>query len=102
VLRLVTLAVLAALLSTPARSAEVDCAQADHVSRVQGKDLCLVIKTFAGKLASPDPTLVVFLHGDTSSGGPSSYLYPYAERWADERTVSVAMILVLPLNSGPP
>ena len=76
----------------PVHATEADCAQADHVSRVQGKDLCLVIKTFDGKLAKPDPTLVVFLHGDTSSGGPSSYLYPYAERWADERTVSVAMI----------
>lgn len=91
-LRLIALAVLAILFSKSAHSGEVDCAQADHISRVQGKELCLVIRTFAGKLAKPDPTLVVFLHGDTSSGGPSSYLYPYAERWADERTISVAMI----------
>lgn len=85
-------AILASLMfSAPAR-AQSDCAAADNISRVAGRDLCFVIKSHAGKLANSNPALVVFLHGDTSSGGPSDYFYAYAERFADESTVAVAMI----------
>ncbi|MFN0044471.1 MAG: alpha/beta hydrolase family protein [Alphaproteobacteria bacterium] len=79
------------MVSAPAR-AQSDCAPADNASRVSGRDLCFVIKTHEGKLAQPNPALVVFLHGDTSAGGPSDYFYGYAERFADESTVTVALI----------
>lgn len=85
-------AILASLMfSAPAR-AQSDCATPDNANRVFGRDLCFVIKSHEGKLAKPNPALVVFLHGDTSSGGPSDYFYAYAERFADESTVAVAMI----------
>jgi pimeloyl-ACP methyl ester carboxylesterase len=80
------------LATSPAHAGEADCSKADDPARIKGNDICFVIRTWADKVASPAPGLVVFLHGDTSSGGPSSYLYPYAATFADKNTVVVALI----------
>jgi pimeloyl-ACP methyl ester carboxylesterase len=71
------------------------CDAADNVSWVTGAEECLVIRTFrsAGELS--DPTLVVVLHGDVSSGGPANYHFAFAQKLADapaQNLVAVAMV----------
>jgi pimeloyl-ACP methyl ester carboxylesterase len=68
------------------------CPDADNVHRVDGKSECLVMKVFAQPEITSAKTLLVFLHGDTSAGGPSSYLYPLAAKYASQAVVSVALI----------
>jgi pimeloyl-ACP methyl ester carboxylesterase len=41
----------------------------------------------------PSNTMVVFLHGDVSSGGPADYMYSYARNLASSRDVLTAAIL---------
>jgi len=76
-------------LALPSALRADDCT-ADNLTRVQGGNECLVIKTF-GK-PSPHTKLIIFLHGDGSSGGPSDYMYPRAERFAADGVVAIAMI----------
>lgn len=68
------------------------CPDADNVHRVDGKLECLVIKVFGQPDGTSTKTLLVFLHGDTSAGGPSSYMYPLAAKYASQSVISVALI----------
>lgn len=75
------------LFSLPAAAEE--CA-ADNLTRVRGGGECLVIKTYnAGAGAK---TLLVFIHGDGSGGGPSDYLFSRAERYGKADVVAVGLI----------
>ena len=68
------------------------CADADNVHRVDGKLECLALKVFDQPGGGSARTLLVFVHGDTSAGGPSSYLYPLAAKYANSSVISVALI----------
>lgn len=52
-------------------------------SRVTGVAQCLLTREFG----STEPnTLLIWLHGDVSSGGPANYLFPIAEKAAEDLT----------------
>ena len=68
------------------------CSDADNVHKVDGKLECLVMSVFAQSNGASAKTLLVFLHGDTSGGGPSSYLYPLAAKYTSPSVISVALI----------
>ena len=51
---------------------------------------CLVIETTG--VASTDPTLIVFIHGDGSRGGASDYMFKYARTYGAENIISIGLI----------
>jgi hypothetical protein len=76
--RLITLILLLAV--GPASFAAV-CDAEDFATRVSGESQCLMMRKFGAS----DPTvLLVWLHGDVSSGGPANYHFPIAEKAAKE------------------
>jgi pimeloyl-ACP methyl ester carboxylesterase len=68
------------------------CANPDQRSRVVGNKFCFAIRTYGTQTAGPAPTLVVVLHGDTSSGGPTSTQYRIAKAVATNGVVGVGLI----------
>ena len=70
-----------ALLGAVATSATAaPCAAEDFATRVTGVSQCLVIR----RHGPVEPAvMVVWIHGDVSSGGPASYHFPLAERTAE-------------------
>ena len=68
------------------------CEEPDNRTRVTGGGECLVIWTYDKSLNLQHPTLVVFLHGDKSRGGPVSWELRLTRNFADPGTVSVALI----------
>lgn len=66
------------------------CKSPDNVTRVTGGSECLVIHTFGA--APGNRTLVVFIHGDGTKGGPSDYLDKSAERVSGGGVTAVALI----------
>ena len=81
----------AALALFAAASSDAACTSDDFVTRVSGGDECFVLKTFA---ATPGaPTLLVWLHGNASAGGPADYMYRDAERYASDSVASVSLLL---------
>lgn len=69
------------------------CASADPGLFVPGKDQCLVMRKFGPESAD---VMVVWLHGDVSSGGPANYHFALARQFADENSakgvLSVALV----------
>ena len=55
-----------------------------------GNGECLIIKTFGSP--AKQNKLIVFIHGDGTSGGPSDYLYSSAFRYGSEGVISVGLI----------
>ena len=72
--------------------ADDTCKSPDNSTRVVGKEACLVIKTFGATGAGANPTLVVMLHGDVSSGGPADYHNGIVEGLVRPGVVGIAMI----------
>ena len=68
------------------------CTNPDLRSRVVGNKFCFAIHTYGSQTAGPSPTLVVVLHGDTSSGGPTSTQYRIAKAVATNGVVGVGLI----------
>jgi len=66
-------------------------ANADAEQWVDGGELCLAMAVAGTKDAGPSPTLVVLVHGDTSSGGPADYLVPFA-RSLTRKVVTVSLL----------
>lgn len=75
-----------------AGASEAGCETPDNVKRVAGAKLCLAIKTWAPARAGTASTLLVFLHGDVSRGGPADYLFRIAAAYASPAVISVAMM----------
>lgn len=70
------------------------CANPDNLTYVKGGEICFSITTFRpfpSDAAKTKPTLIVFLHGDGSSGGPSDYMNSYATP-PPEGTISIVML----------
>ncbi len=85
---------LCALLSAaPVAVTAAPCAADDHATRVSGESQCLVMRRY-GHLQPR--VLLVWLHGDVSSGGPANYHFPLAEQSAaalpDEQVLAIALL----------
>ncbi len=77
----------------PKFAATAECESVDNETRVRGNDECLVIRTFNERIDSErTPVLVVFLHGDKSSGKPVRWEYKVAESFVSTRAISVALL----------
>ena len=72
-------------------SSSAPCEKADNLNWIAGNNMCLVMKTFMPSGKVEKPILRVFLHGDSSRGRPSDYMYRQAARKAPG-VVSVAII----------
>ena len=69
------------------------CSAEDFTVSVSGESECLAMRRFG----NPEPdTLIVWLHGDVSSGGPANYHFSAAEgvakRLSDKKVMSVALV----------
>ena len=69
------------------------CEVEDFESRISGTSQCLMMRRFG--VAEPE-LMLIWLHGDVSSGGPANYHFQIAERAAKEfaasKTLSVAIV----------
>ncbi len=69
------------------------CTPEDFESHVSGSSQCLLMRRFG--LTEPE-TMVVWLHGDVSSGGPANYHFAVAQsaaaHFASARVVSIALV----------
>lgn len=69
------------------------CELNDYTIRVSGKDECLIMRKYG---TDTPKTMLVWLHGDVSSGGPANYHFADAERAAwkfrDFETLSIAFV----------
>ncbi|WNK00627.1 alpha/beta hydrolase [Thalassospiraceae bacterium LMO-JJ14] len=75
------------LFARPAHAADCD---ADNLTRVRVADECLVIATYGADAGAK--TMIVFIHGDGSRGGPSDYLAKTAYRYGKDGAVAVNLI----------
>ncbi len=79
------------LLGSPVWAAP--CAPDEPGSNVTGVEQCLVTREFG---ASEPESLLIWLHGDISSGGPANYHFPLAQKaaedFADRKVRSVALV----------
>ena len=69
------------------------CAPDEPGSNVTGVEQCLVTREFG---ASEPESLLIWLHGDISSGGPANYHFPLAQKaaedFANRKVRSVALV----------
>lgn len=79
------LVVLAACQTTTAKT----CAP-DYKAGVAAGSECLIIETTG--TVSTNPTLIIFIHGDGSRGGPSDYMFKYARRYGADNIISIGLI----------
>lgn len=85
--------VLATMCLMPALSYADICPIDDFTTFVSGKEQCLVMRRFGSETPK---TMVVWLHGDVSSGGPANYHFQLAEKFSRENNarelLSVALV----------
>jgi len=60
------------------------CLNPDNIDRVAANGECLAIQTYTSSTATkPNPTLLIFIHGDgIPGGGPSDYLKYQATKFS--------------------
>ena len=80
-----------AIFATQASFASI-CDADDHELKVSGKEQCLVMRRFGE--TEPD-IMLVWLHGDVSSGGPANYHFPFAEKSAADFAAQKALAIAL-------
>jgi pimeloyl-ACP methyl ester carboxylesterase len=85
--------VVAVLLTTPAIALAAPCANEDFETTVSGQDECLLMRRYG----SAEPaTMLVWLHGNVSTGGPANSHFRVAQKAATElgpeRVLSVALV----------
>ena len=73
---------------------QANCSPPDNLQWVAGNEECLRIRTLNEKLSVSNPVLVIFLHGNVTSGGPASYFFERAI-WFERRDV-VPVVLIRP------
>lgn len=69
------------------------CAAEDFVSKVSGNQECFVLRSYGVPASSPSPTLLVWLHGNVSAGGPADYLADDAAKFSAGNVISIALLL---------
>ena len=108
---LATVGILLAVLAQPrVAPAQARCDPPDNETRVRRNTECLVIRTFRPASPGPATTLLVFIHGDLSGGGPADYVYERAQAAAGEGRVALTTLrehhkadrLILVGHSGGP
>jgi predicted esterase len=84
---------IASLLLSCAPALAAPCAPDAGRSQVTGVSQCLLIREFG---SSEPETLLIWLHGDVSSGGPANYHFPIAQKaaedFAERKLRSIAMV----------
>lgn len=79
--------------SSPAMSqSTVTCDSADNITVVAGGSDCLALLSFGTDELRPNGTLIVFLHGDVSSGGPSDAFRRIAPNYVGAGRAAVVLI----------
>lgn len=79
-------------MAASAGAAAATCAHDDFETHVSGASQCLLMRRFG----SPKPTtLLVWLHGDVSSGGPADYHFAVARKAAEDFAGSDVMSVAL-------
>lgn len=68
------------------------CEAEDYEQKVSGKDQCLRMRKYGA--AAPE-VLLVWLHGDVSSGGPANYHFPIAQKAAEKFSASNVLSIAL-------
>jgi len=68
------------------------CDSPDNETRVRGDTECLVIRTFRPADPGESAKLIVFIHGDVSSGGAADYIYERAQEAVANGRVVVALL----------
>lgn len=71
---------LAALALLPVLGNAAPCESEDFENRVSGASTCLLIKRFGVTETGAAQAMLIWLHGDVSSGGPATYHFALAEK----------------------
>lgn len=91
--RFATLIIGAWAVLAPLTSHAEPCETEDFQTAVTGKEQCLLLRSYGD---TAPKALLIWLHGDVSSGGPATYHFPLAEaaakEFASEATLSVALV----------
>jgi pimeloyl-ACP methyl ester carboxylesterase len=92
------LIVIAFLIAFPTVLPAAPCVKPDPERRETGVKECLIYRIYRSAIIEANPTLIVVLHGDVSSGGPANYHRKIAESVARDRRAKnlVAVALVRP------
>jgi pimeloyl-ACP methyl ester carboxylesterase len=90
--RQLLLSLIAALLPFGAAAQDSTCKEPDNRNWVQGDSECLHIRTFTRDVKSPNPVLMVYLHGDKSSGAPLSWELNYSQQFMSADVAAVTMV----------
>lgn len=85
------LATLSLLAATTGASA-APCAQEDYETRVSGESECLLMRRYG---PTRPATLVVWLHGNVSTGGPANSHFRIAEKLAAEASNDQVLVVAL-------
>jgi predicted esterase len=87
------LLVLLLVLSTGvAHGQDSTCKEPDNRSWVQGDGECLHIRTFTRDVKAANPILMVFLHGDKSSGAALGWEMNYAQQFMTPEVAAVTLV----------
>ena len=76
----------------PGALAQASCLPPDNERRVAGGKECLAIRTFRSANPGPEPTLVVFIHGDLNDGGTADYIYQRAREAVTDGRIVVGLV----------
>jgi pimeloyl-ACP methyl ester carboxylesterase len=86
----------AAALSLAGNAVAAACDSDDFVTKVTGVHECIVMRRYGAVAAGPPKAILVWLHGDVSSGGPADYHFRIAEKaatdFAAEGVLSIALV----------
>ena len=81
-----------AVLAYGSLAAAQACSTPDNTTRVTGNAECFAIRTQAPASRPPAPVLVVWIHGDVSSGGAADYMDAYLPTFAAPDVVQVRLL----------
>lgn len=72
------------------------CETEDFETKVTGQHECLVMRRYAVSPSAAPKSMLVWLHGDVSSGGPADYHFRIAENaardFAEDEVLSIALV----------
>jgi poly(3-hydroxybutyrate) depolymerase len=81
------------LIQIPTIALAEPCSKDDFETKVTGVSQCLLMRRYG---AMEPNTMIVWLHGDISSGDPANYHFPLAQKAAEElaaiKVMSVALV----------
>lgn len=78
------------MLLTACQTTTATSCEPNYKTGVTAGSGCLAIETTG--VASTAPTLIIFIHGDGSRGGPSDYMFKYARKFGSDNIISIGLI----------